>query len=316
MSMTTSEPKKATSLTGTEFANTQPGQKNPKLGGKSSQPERKQPRNYVRIGLWIALVISCLIWSLPFILMFFTSFKTQADMSQNPLWSLPETWNFENYTNAFDRGNLAVTGRNSLLLSLVKVPLGVLLAAAAAFALARIKFKGAKVVLMLVAIGSMVPIQIGLGPLFSTMMNLGLLNSLPGVVLPYLAFGIPYSTFVLYGFFSSIPAELEESARIDGASTFRIFWQIILPLAKPALAALFILDFVATWNEYAMATTLLQSQSNWTIPLAVQGFSTQYGTNYGELNAFIIMSAVPVVIVYLMFQKYFVQGALAGAVKG
>ncbi|WP_454301496.1 ABC transporter permease subunit [Salana multivorans] len=91
---------------------------------------------------------------------------------------------------------------------------------------------------------------------------------------------------------------------------------MILPLAKPALAALFILDFVATWNEYAIATTLLRTQDNWTIPLAVQSFSTQHGTSYGPLNAFIIMSAVPVVIVYLMFQRYFVQGALAGAVKG
>src|SRR5690606_18636675 len=120
----------------------------------------------------------------------------------------------------------------------------------------------------------------------------------------------------LYGFFRSIPDEIEESARIDGASTFRIFWQVILPLAKPALAALFILDFVATWNEYAMATTLLQSQENWTVPLAVQSFSTQFGTDYGPLNAFIIMSAIPVVIVYLLFQRYFVQGALSGAVKG
>jgi raffinose/stachyose/melibiose transport system permease protein len=148
------------------------------------------------------------------------------------------------------------------------------------------------------------------------MLTLDLLDSRAGLLLPYLAFGIPYQIFMLYGFFRAIPDELEESARLDGASTFRIFWEICLPLARPALAALFILDFVATWNEYAMATTLLQSQANWTVPLAVQGFSSQHGTDYGPLNAFIIMSAVPVLIVYLLFQRYFVQGAFAGAVKG
>ena len=276
----------------------------------------KSRRDYVYIGLWIALVLSCLIWAFPFLLMLLTSFKTNADITQNAAWSLPEMWNWDNYAQAWKVGKLGTTGLNSLIIAIVKVPLGILLAAAAAFALARIKFKGAKIVLMLIAVGSMVPIQIGLGPLFTTMYSIGLLDSIPGVILPYLAFGIPYATFVLYGFFSSIPSELEEAARIDGASTFRIFWQIILPLSKPALAALFILDFVATWNEYAMATTLLQSQGNQTIPLAVQAFSTQHGTDYGPLNAFIIMSAIPVVIIYLMFQKYFVQGALAGAVKG
>lgn len=276
----------------------------------------KKPRNYVRMGLWVALAISTLIWAFPMILMLLTSFKSNADIASSLPWALPQKWAFENYAEAFKVGNLGVTARNSLFIALVKVPLGILIAAMAAFALSRIRFRGSRTMLLLIAVGAMVPIQIGLGPLFNTMYGLGLLNSLPGVILPYLAFGIPYATFVLYGFFSSIPNELEESARIDGASTFRVFWQIVLPLAKPALAALFILDFVATWNEYAMALTLLQSQGNWTVPLAVQSFSTQHGTDYGPLNAFILMSAIPVVVIYLLFQKYFVQGALAGAVKG
>lgn len=282
----------------------------------STRRSKRPPRNYTRIGLWIALVVTSLIWFFPFLVMFLTSVKTNADISSSPAWALPTSWAWENYAEAFEVGNLGQTGLNSLVISLVKVPFGLLLAAATAFAIARIRFKRHRIVLGLIAIGSMVPIQVALGPLFTTMLSLGLLDSRPGLVLPYLAFGIPYAVFVLYGFFRSIPDEIEESARIDGASTFRIFWQVILPLAKPALAALFILDFVATWNEYAMATTLLQSQENWTVPLAVQSFSTQFGTDYGPLNAFIIMSAIPVVIVYLLFQRYFVQGALSGAVKG
>ncbi len=277
---------------------------------------RRRRRDHVGTGLWIALVVTSLLWSLPFLIMFLTSVKSTADISSSAPWSLPTSWAWGNYAEAFRVGDLGRTGLNSLVISLVKVPVGLFLAAAAAFAIARLRFRAHRIVLALIAIGSMVPIQIALGPLFSTMLELGLLDSRPGLVLPYLAFGIPYAVFVLYGFFRAIPDELEESARLDGASTARIFLQVILPLAKPALAALFILDFVGTWNEYAMATTLLRSQANWTVPLAVQSFSTQHGTDYGPLNAFIILSAVPVVIVYLMFQRYFVQGALAGAVKG
>jgi raffinose/stachyose/melibiose transport system permease protein len=277
---------------------------------------RRRRSNYGGIALWVALVVTTLLWFVPFFIMFLTSVKSNAEISSTAPWSLPTSWAWENYADAFETGNLRTTGVNSLIISLVKVPVGIFLAAAAAFAIARIRFRMYRIVLGLIAVGSMVPIQIALGPLFSTMLELGALDSLPGLVLPYLAFGIPYAVFVLYGFFRAIPDELEESARMDGASTFRVFFQVILPLAKPALAALFILDFVGTWNEYAMATTLLRSQENWTIPLAVQSFSTQHGTDYGPLNAFIIMSAVPVLIVYLMFQRYFVEGALAGAVKG
>ncbi|AEG44476.1 raffinose/stachyose/melibiose transport system permease protein [Isoptericola variabilis J7] len=283
---------------------------------KLPAPQRGRRRNYGGIALWVALVITSLLWFLPFFIMFLTSVKSNADISATAPWALPTSWAWENYAEAFETGRLGTTGLNSLVISLVKVPIGLMLAAAAAFAIARLRFRAHRIVLGLIAIGSMVPIQIALGPLFSTMLQLGALDSLPGLVLPYLAFGIPYAVFVLYGFFRAIPDEIEESARMDGASTFRIFIQVILPLAKPALAALFILDFVGTWNEYAMATTLLRSQENWTVPLAVQSFSTQHGTDYGPLNAFIIMSAVPVLIVYLMFQRYFVQGALAGAVKG
>ncbi|AQP49338.1 ABC transporter permease [Tessaracoccus aquimaris] len=277
---------------------------------------RRRRVDFPGLALWISLVVTSLLWALPFLIMFLTSVKSNADINQNPAWALPQQWDWSNYVRAFEIGKLGITGLNSMLIAVIKVPMGLLLSAACAFALARLRFRRSKALLGFIAIGSMVPVQIGLGPLFNTMLTLDLLDSKMGLILPYLAFGIPYQIFVLYGFFRAIPDELEESARMDGASTFRIFWQVILPLAKPALAALFILDFVATWNEYAMATTLLRSQGNWTVPLAVQSFSTQWGTEYGPLNAFIIMSAIPVLIVYLMFQRYFVSGALAGAVKG
>lgn len=272
--------------------------------------------DYPRIGLWIALVISCIIWAFPFFIAAFTSVKSPQALSSTPAWLPPDDIQWSNYPDAIEDGGLWRTVTNSLIISVIKVPIGLIFAAFAAFALARLKPKGFKLMLGIFAAGSMVPIQVALGPLFNVILNLGLINTRLGLILPYLAFGIPYQIFMMYGFFRAIPDELEESARLDGVSTFRLFWQICIPLAKPALAALFILDFVATWNEYAIARTLIQTQEMWTVPLAVQGFSSTYSTDYAGMNAFILMSAVPVLVVYLLFQRYFVSGGLAGAVKG
>lgn len=273
-------------------------------------------RDYARIGLWIALIISLVIWMLPLVFIIFTSLKSEQDVVGTPVFAFPSTPDFGNYAEAFENGNLLRVASNSLFIALIKVPIGLLISALAAFALARIRFRRNRVLLAVIAIGSMVPIQVAIAPLFQVISNAGLLNTSIGVILPYIGFGLPYQTFILYGFFRQIPEELDESARVDGASYFRLFWQIILPLSGPALAALFILDFVATWNEYGMALVLLQTQDAWTVPLAIQGFQSQFTSSYGPVNAFTIMTMLPVLIVYLMFQRYFVSGAFAGSVKG
>ncbi|HLH47719.1 MAG TPA: carbohydrate ABC transporter permease, partial [Roseiarcus sp.] len=131
----------------------------------------------------------------------------------------------------------------------------------------------------------------------------------------YLAFGVPYQVFVLNGFFKDLPKELSEAALIDGASHFAIFWRIFLPLSLPALAALLILDFVATWNEFAMALVILQDKTTWTLPLGLMSFQSQFANDYGQLNAAIVMTVLPATIVYMIFQRYFVSGLTAGAVK-
>jgi len=273
-------------------------------------------RDYARIGLWIALIISLVIWMLPLVFIIFTSLKSEQDVVGTPVFAFPLNPDFGNYAEAFENGNLLRVASNSLFIALIKVPIGLLISALAAFALARIRFRRNRVLLAVIAIGSMVPIQVAIAPLFQVISNAGLLNTSIGVILPYIGFGLPYQTFILYGFFRQIPEELDESARVDGASYARLFWQIILPLSGPALAALFILDFVATWNEYGMALVLLQTQDAWTVPLAIQGFQSQFTSSYGPVNAFTIMTMLPVLIVYLMFQRYFVSGAFAGSVKG
>jgi raffinose/stachyose/melibiose transport system permease protein len=272
--------------------------------------------DYALIGLWIGLVVSCLVWLAPFVFMVLTSLKSTADINNSSIWSLPTEWQWHNYADAAERGDLWTVARNSAYIAVIKVPLGLLLSSAAAFAIARLRFRWRRGLLIVLTLGAMVPVQVAIAPIFTTLSSLDLLNSDNGIILPYLAFGIPYQVFFMYGFFRSIPADLDEAARIDGAGNLRLFFTVILPLAKPALAALFILDFVATWNEFGMALVLLQDQSTATVPLALQAFQSQFSSNYGQLNAFIVMAILPVLIVYLMFQRFFTQGALAGAVKG
>jgi raffinose/stachyose/melibiose transport system permease protein len=155
-----------------------------------------------------------------------------------------------------------------------------------------------------------------LAPIFTLVNGFGLIDTYPGVILPYLAFGVPYQVFILHGFFKAVPKELTEAALIDGASHWTIFRRIYLPISLPVLAALFILDFVATWNEFAMALVLLQDREMWTLPLGLMSFQGQFSRDYGQLNSAIVMTVLPAVVVYLIFQRYFVSGLTSGAVKG
>ncbi|WP_210278517.1 carbohydrate ABC transporter permease [Rhizobium sp. BK377] len=273
-------------------------------------------RDPVLIGLWITLVIVALVWVAPFIFIVFTSLKTPAAVTSTGAFMPPTELAYDNYSAAWSRGNFANSFLNSVIITVIKVPLGLFLSAMAAYALAKIKLRISKALLLLVVFGTMIPFQVMLAPLFTLVNSFGLIDTYPGVILPYIAFGVPYQVFILHGFFRSIPKELSEAALIDGASHFTIFRRIFLPVCLPVLAALLILDFVSTWNEFAMALVLLQDQHMWTLPLGLMSFQGQFSSNYGQLNAAIVMTVLPATIVYLMFQRYFVSGLTSGAVKG
>jgi raffinose/stachyose/melibiose transport system permease protein len=277
--------------------------------------ERRQ-RDWVLIGLWIALVLVAIVWIAPFIFIIFTSLKSTAQVMNSSACAPPTEPQFSNYAAAWTRGRFSTTFFNSAIITVIKVPLGLFISAMAAYALAKIEFKGNKLLLLLILFGTMIPFQVMLAPLFTLVNGLHLIDTYPGVILPYLAFGIPYQVFILHGFFRGIPKELSEAARIDGASHFVIFWRIFLPVTLPVLAALLILDFVSTWNEFAMALVLLQDQNMWTLPLGLSAFQGQFSRDYGQLNSAIVMTVLPATIVYLIFQRYFVSGLTSGAVKG
>ncbi|XAZ20301.1 carbohydrate ABC transporter permease (plasmid) [Sinorhizobium sp. B11] len=273
-------------------------------------------RDPILVGLWIALILVALIWVAPFVFIVFTSLKTPAAVTSTGAFMPPTELAFQNYADAWSRGNFASSFFNSVIITVIKVPLGLALSAMAAYALAKIKLRISKALLLLVVFGTMIPFQVMLAPLFTLVNSFGLIDTYPGVILPYIAFGVPYQVFILHGFFKGIPKELSEAALIDGATHFTIFRRIFLPVCLPVLAALLILDFVSTWNEFAMALVLLQDQHMWTLPLGLMSFQGQFSSNYGQLNAAIVMTVLPATIVYLMFQRYFVSGLTSGAVKG
>lgn len=270
----------------------------------------------ITVSLWISLLVGAFFWMVPIIFILFTAFKSKADFIRSPAWAPPLVLHWENFTDAWSLGKFSSYGINSLVISLTKVPIGMFVSALAAFAFSRLRFPFQKILFLVVIIGTMIPVQIALGPIFQIMLNAKLLSTYLGILLPYIAFGIPYHVFLFNNFFRSVPRELDEAAVIDGCSRFGLFWRIILPLSRPILGAVFILDFVSTWNEFAIALVILQSGDSWTVPLGLQAFRGQYAVNYGALNAAIVLSTIPVVVIYLLFQRYFVSGLTAGAVKG
>lgn len=268
------------------------------------------------VTLWIVLIILALIWIAPAIFIVSTSLKSTQDVMGGSAFAPPTEFYWQNYASAWERGRFSTTFVNSVIVTFVKVPIGLAFSAMAAYALSRVRLPYGKGLLALFVFGTMLPFQVMLAPLFSVINGIGAINTFIGLWLPYIAFGVPYQVFILHGFFKEVPEELSEAAIVDGASHFTIFREVFLPISLPVLAALFILDFVATWNEFAMALVILLNNKNWTLPLALMGFQGEFGSDYGPLNAAIVTTVVPAVVVYLIFQRYFVGGLTAGAVKG
>jgi raffinose/stachyose/melibiose transport system permease protein len=229
--------------------------------------------------------------------------------------SLPHTVNLDNFFKAWTLGNFSATYRNSILITIVKVPLGVFLSAMIAFALAKMRIRFGRALLFAIVLGLTVPIYIVLVPLFSLVRDLHLIDNLWGLLGPYLAFGIPFEVLVLHAYFRRLPNEIFEAATVDGAGPWRQFFQILLPLSLPVLITVLVLDAVATWNELLMALTILNSDQNKTLPLGLLNFTGQYGTDYSGLAAAILVAVVPMLIAYAFLQRYIVSGLTAGAVK-
>ena len=268
-----------------------------------------------RVVFYFLLTLLALLWMAPVFTVFMTALKSQGDFySGGSLFSLPEHLKWSNFTDAWTKGRLGTYMRNGLIICLMKVPLGIFVESMAAFAITRLNVKHKTAVFVFFLMGMMLPHQMALIPLNRFFANHNLVNNYGGLFYVYVGFGIGYGILVLRGFMRSIPKDLDEAAYIDGCGVVRLYFNIILPIVKPAIATVFIIDFLNTWNEFLLQSILITNDALRTVPNGLMSFMGEYGTDYGLLNAGVLISIVPVLVVYLAFQKYFVEG-MAGAVK-
>ena len=281
-----------------------------------AQPATQPPKGRRGLVMTLVLAVVAIFWVSPLALLVITAVRPLSDFISNGPLSWPDAFTWSNFSDAWDIGNFATTYRNSLLLALMKVPLGVLLAAMLGFALAKLRMKFRRTVMFSVFLGLTIPIYITIVPVFIMMRQAGATDSLFGLLGPYLAFGIPFEVLVLQSFFRQIPDEIFEAARVDGAGDWRIFFTIVLPLSTPALVTVAILDAVATWNEFLFALILLNSDAHKTIPVGLLNFQGQFANNNTGLAAGILIAVVPILIAYTLLQRWIVGGLTAGATKG
>ena len=256
----------------------------------------------------------------PMLWMVLTSLKTQFAALQYPPEWLPHTVTLEQYTRLLNP--LSDVGQeflgymvNSLLVSTAATILGVAVAVPAAYAFSRFSFPGRHLLFYAVLLRNMFPTVVFLMPLFIMMRWLHLVNTEMSLVLTYLTFGLPLSIWLLKGFYDNIPPQLEQAARLDGASRFQAFVRVVMPLSSPGIIATAIYSFIQAWNEYVYALTFLNDKSKLTLPVGLQRFFTEYATNWPGLMAASFITSVPVVVLFLVLQKYFVRALTDGAVK-
>ena len=260
-----------------------------------------------------ATIFISLIILIPLVVLFLNSFKTQGESNKMSL-TLPSTWQFENYKTVIEQGKLVSSFFNSLLYATVSVVIIVIVVSAAAFVIARNRKGINNLIYYFIISGIAIPINNG--ALMKVLQALNLVNTRIGVILVYAAINIPLSLFLCYGFISTIPREIDEAAVIDGCGPIKLFVQIILPLLKPIMSTLFVLNFMAVWNDFTMPLYYLNNSAKWPMTLAVYNFFGAFENSWNLVSADIMLTLLPVLIVFILGQKYIVGGVAAGSVKG
>lgn len=276
-------------------------------------------RSQQRLFNWLIIFTLCagvIVAIGPMLYMVSTAFKSQTYVLEIPPRLFPENPTLENFQTAFNSRNFGRAFLNSAFVAVSTAALVTLLASMMAYAFARFEFRGKTAIFYGLLIMLMIPGVVLLIPQFILARSLGLLNSLPGLILVYSAGPLAFNTFLLRGFFENLPRELEESAVIDGASPFVIFTRIMLPLAAPAVSTVAVFSFLGAWDEYLLALNFLSSESLRTLPIAIANFRGQHATDWGLVFAGSLTAVIPTVLLFVFFQRYFIQGLTSGAVRG
>ncbi|MBP3475385.1 MAG: carbohydrate ABC transporter permease [Lachnospiraceae bacterium] len=268
-----------------------------------------------KIAIYIFLIILAFIYLAPLVWMLFVSLKDNSEIFTSP-FALPQQIQWENYTFAWTAGYLGKATLNSAIVCVVTLALSMVIGSMAAFAIARLRWKFAKLMMTYFMIGMMVPVHCVLIPLFKTFSGVGLYNNLLGLIIPYTTFSLPITIFIMTGFFENMPKELFEAACIDGCSIYKCFTSIAVPLSKTGLFVTGLMSFVANWNELLLAMVFISDDMKKTLPVSLSKFVGPYNTNYVQMFAAIIIAIVPTIVVYCCFSNQIVDGLTAGAVKG
>ncbi|MCT2537070.1 carbohydrate ABC transporter permease [Aquibacillus koreensis] len=281
-----------------------------------SQNKKKKPLSVGRVVLYIFMAFVGLLQLFPLLWLFDYSLLNSGQFFGDKIFQVPSPPQWENYVSAFTQGNVLPYFFNSVLVTFVSVALTAITSILLAYAFTRMKWKLSALFMNIILLGMMIPIHATLLPNFIIFNEVGFLNSYWALILPYTAFNIPVSMFIVTGFMQTIPRSIEEAAVIDGASIWRILFSIIFPITKPAIATISVVNFINCWNEFIMAYTFITMDKFKTLPFSIIQFVGQYSSNYGAQFAVMALIAIPSIIMYLIFTDEINKGLMAGSVKG
>jgi multiple sugar transport system permease protein len=276
----------------------------------------QRKRIYKNIAVYAALVLVSLVLVLPFLWILSTSLKGDEDIFTTPPRWIPTDIRWENYSDVFDRMPFLIYFRNSVFVTVMTIIGVVLSSSLVAYAFACLRWPGRNALFIFILATMMLPMQVTMIPLFVLFKELGWLNTYKPLIVPAFFGGGAFNIFLLRQFFLTIPRELFEAARIDGCSEFRIYWRIVLPLAKPALATVAILTFMFSWNDFLGPLIYLSDQLKGTLALGLAMFVGQHQTEWGMLMAASVIMMVPMILIFFFFQRYFIRGFVMSGIKG
>lgn len=285
---------------------------------KTEQMEMCETRAFTSKTLLLqaAMTILAILFIAPIFIVINYSFKTKRELYVNSPLSLPSSLNFENYINAFDKLNMATTFVNTAFYTLCSVLILAAMCGISAWAIARCKSRLFNFFYIYYIIGILIPAQALFLPIYTIGYKMNLVNTRFGIIFIYVATGMSFGVFLMTSFMSNVPTELEESARIDGCSIFKTYFLIVMPLLKPAMATLVIMQAFQIWNDYLMASLYVSKKQLKTLIVAMQSLFSAQSSDYTTAMAAIIVSVLPIAILFICMQKYFIKGITVGAVKG
>lgn len=265
---------------------------------------------------YILLIFLCVIIVSPILTAVLGSLRTTGEFISQPFGFPQDVWHWEHYTDILQMATFWQAMGNSLMITLGVVTFNLILSSCLAFAFTRLRFTGRNLLFNILSIGLLFPLTVAILPIFIQIRQLGLIDSLWGVITPLVAFGLPGGTVILRSFFIAIPNEIEDASYIDGCNTFDFFRYVLLPMARPALAAVAVIQVIGAWNEYFLPLLVLNEDALWPLPLGIMQFQGQFGTDWSRVMAYVTLLIVPAVIFYIFTEKYIVTGLTGGELKG